>query len=61
MKKEFTVFSLENKITGNKYIDIAYNLDYKIRKLKKIINERTRGDMFSPLFWAEVYRFDDLI
>ena len=59
--KQFVVFALEHKVTGNRWVDVAYDLKHKLRELRKIVNERVRADRFSTLFWSEVYDFNELM
>ena len=60
-KKEFVVFALQHKVTENRFIDLAYDIKFKLKELRKIINDRTKADRFPNLFWSEVYDFNDLI
>ena len=59
--KQFVVFALEHKHTGNRWVDVAYDIKHKLRQLRKIVNERVKADRFSNIFWSEVYDFNDLI
>lgn len=59
--QNFIVYALENKHTGNRWVDVAYNLKHKVKQVKKIVNERSKASFFNRLFWSEVYDFDDLI